>query len=90
MSAAAAPTDHPAKAHTAAVCIAPPYACWAPIQDARCFSDKSFVRWMPHINLLYPFLSDEGDAFERAAAAAARALSGLQPFQVRGRGQGHQ
>jgi hypothetical protein len=48
-------------------------------------------RWPPHINLLYPFVKDEGTAFEAAAARAAEALRGIEPFEVRacaGRGGG--
>lgn len=50
--------------------------------QARCFKDKSFVRWPPHINLLYPFHEDSGDAFAAAAETAAAACRSIQPFQV--------
>ena len=39
-------------------------------------------RWPPHINLLYPFYEDTGNAFRECTEAAAQALSTLQPFEV--------
>ncbi|GBF95104.1 hypothetical protein Rsub_07688 [Raphidocelis subcapitata] len=83
--AAAEPRRGPAKAHTSAVCVVPPASLGGPIQHIRCFNDKSFVRralWPPHINLLYPFLTDEGGTFEAAAARAAEALGGVEPFEA--------
>jgi hypothetical protein len=46
--------------------------------------DKSFKRWMPHINLLYPFIKDESDgrAFDEAESAIRSAVAELQPFQI--------
>ncbi|KAG2425320.1 hypothetical protein HXX76_013736 [Chlamydomonas incerta] len=54
------------KVHTSSVAVVPPAAVWRRIQALRCFADKSFVRWPPHINLLYPF---HPDAAEQLAAA---------------------
>lgn len=70
------------KVHRSAVCLVPPRSVWAQVQEVRVFRDKSFARWMPHINLLYPFHEDTGDAFEAAAACCAEALRGFSPFQV--------
>lgn len=39
----------------AAVCLIPPAYLWHVVQRVRCRHDKSFLRWMPHVNLLYPF-----------------------------------
>lgn len=50
--------------------------------QARCFDDKGFVRWPPHINLLYPFDEDRGD-FSAAAATAHAVCRKFKPFQVR-------
>ena len=45
--------------------------------------DKGFCRWPPHINLLYPFVSDNsGPQFEAAAAAASTALAPFAAFDV--------
>jgi hypothetical protein len=84
-----------AKSHKSALCIIPPLAAQAAVQRVRCFHDKSFVRWPPHINLVYPFRSsssssDEDGAssasgqsvLEDAAHAATCALAHVQPFKV--------
>ena len=43
------------KVYTSAVVIIPPESVWAPIQEIRRIYDRQINRWMPHINLLYPF-----------------------------------
>jgi 2'-5' RNA ligase len=45
----------PAKTHHTAVAIVPPEGVWEPIQVIRRRHDRQIHRWMPHINLLYPF-----------------------------------
>ena len=65
--------------HTSAVVICPPSSQWGPIQEIRSVNDKSYVRWMPHVNLLYPFLLDDDDGDEaprRNFDAAATAVAG--------------
>ncbi|PRW59353.1 2 -5 RNA ligase [Chlorella sorokiniana] len=68
------------KTHKTAIALIPPRSVWAPLQEVRCFNDKSFVRWPPHVNLLYPFLDSQH--FPAAAQAAAEALRSFKPFQV--------
>ena len=68
--------------HSSAVCLIPPRSCWDQLQEDRCFKDKAFVRWPPHINLLYPFLSDGGTTFEEAARTARYSIAAVQPFEV--------
>ena len=79
--------------HTSAVVICPPTSTWEPIQRIRAVNDKSYTRWMPHINLLYPFLLDDGEEgdgnFDRAAAKAREALRDIEPFTVSLRTFGH-
>ncbi|GLC64635.1 hypothetical protein PLESTF_000187200 [Pleodorina starrii] len=58
----------PLKVHTTAVAVVPPVSVWRHIQAIRCFRDKSFVCWPPHINLLYPFFPDEDREAGRSAA----------------------
>jgi hypothetical protein len=70
------------KVHKSALCLIPPRSTWQKLQLIRCFKDKSFVRWPPHINLLYPFVEDVGDNFSQAAASIAQAVAGLEPFEV--------
>lgn len=72
----------PAKVHKAAIAIIPPLHLTHAIQRIRCFKDKSYVRWPPHINLLYPFLEDSSDTFATAAVKAAEAVAGIKPFKV--------
>ncbi|CAE8730870.1 unnamed protein product, partial [Polarella glacialis] len=65
-----------------ALVIMPPVEVWDGIQSVRQTNDKSFYRWMPHINLLYPFYEDVGDLFEEAAREMEIALEGIQPFNL--------
>jgi len=69
--------------YKSAACIVPPEAVWGPIQAIRRDHDRGFVRWLPHINLLYGFIPDELDNFARAAEALQAALSTVPPFRVR-------
>jgi 2'-5' RNA ligase len=41
--------------HTTALCLIPPEDVWEQIQSIRSVHDKAYPRWMPHINLVYPF-----------------------------------
>ena len=76
-----------------AVVLIPPETIWEPIQAIRSAHDPQFVRWMPHVTLLYPFVPETrlDEAAERLAPAAAAAepfeatLGGFGPF-VHGRG----
>ena len=47
----------PSKTHTTAVVLIPPESAQPPIQAIRRVHDRNFVRWMPHITLLYPFVA---------------------------------
>ncbi len=44
------------KTHTSAIVIIPPKDKWTQIQKIRKEYDSQFNRWMPHINLIYPFI----------------------------------
>jgi len=68
--------------YESAVILAPPPSRWKSIQEIRSARDKSYLRWPPHVNLLYPFVVDDGDdgKFAAAAAMAADALRGATPF----------
>lgn len=44
------------KTHHTAVALVPPPMLWEPIQAIRRLHDRHVQRWMPHINLLYPFV----------------------------------
>jgi 2'-5' RNA ligase len=45
----------PGKTHHSAVAVVPPEQVWGPIQAIRRLYDRQAHRWVPHINLLYPF-----------------------------------
>eukprot|EP00210_Caulerpa_lentillifera_P001878 g1807.t1 len=60
--------------HKSAVCFIPPRKAWDSIQEIRCFNDKSFVRWPPHINLLYPFWKYNETDFDTASRRLRRVL----------------
>ncbi|MBU1899592.1 2'-5' RNA ligase family protein [Myxococcota bacterium] len=63
-----------------AVVIIPPQDLSAPIQAIRAAHDKSYARWMPHINLLYGFLPEAH--FAEAADVISRALAEFEPFTL--------
>lgn len=68
------------KVHTSALCIIPPKHVWHDIQIIRRDHDKGFVRWMPHINVMYPFYGDEnGQVFEKCAFMAHQSLRDVHP-----------
>ncbi|CAG8486276.1 2348_t:CDS:2 [Paraglomus occultum] len=46
------------KSFKSALCIIPPDNCWPRIQNIRVLHDKHYKRWMPHVNVLYPFTHD--------------------------------
>lgn len=81
-TAAAQPSGGRLKAVKSAVVVMPPVRAWDCIQSIRKSHDKSFYRWMPHINVLYPFYEDQGDTFEKAADEAERSLRALRPFSL--------
>ncbi|CAE7216389.1 unnamed protein product [Symbiodinium necroappetens] len=76
------PTFAAVKSVKSALVVMPPVQMWDPIQQIRRGRDKGFFRWMPHINMLYPFLEDTGGDFEAAAARAREALQDVEPFTL--------
>lgn len=71
----------PPKTHQAAVIAIPPPEVWEPIQAVRRQYDRHIHRWMPHVNLLYPFWSREhfANALPRLQDVGAH----LAPFEAR-------
>jgi len=63
-----------------ALCLIPPPEMWGPIQAIRRIYDKSYVRWPPHVNLLYPFIPDT--EFGAAVPKLQQALASVIPFTV--------
>ena len=70
----------PSKTHTTAVVLIPPESAQPPIQAIRRIHDRNFVRWMPHITLLYPFA--ERRDFADVTAALAKAAQQIVPFSI--------
>jgi len=63
-----------------ALCLIPPENVWEQIQSIRSIHDKAYPRWMPHINLIYPFVPEEN--FENIKAQLEPILKRKKPFQI--------
>src|SRR5262245_53225585 len=70
----------PEKTHHTAVAIVPPEAEWEPIQEIRRRHDRQVNRWMPHVNLLYPFRPRA--EFQEVTPALVAACVTLQPAAI--------
>ena len=68
------------KTHRTACAILPPYEVWEPIQAIREKHDRQIRRWMPHINVLYPFVPQED--FDRVEPLLREVCAGIDPFEV--------
>jgi len=68
------------KTYNSAIVLIPPEDCWDPIQAIRREHDRHVRRWMPHINLLYPFRPRV--QFDAIEDELRRACSGIEPFEV--------
>eukprot|EP00727_Mastigamoeba_balamuthi_P004739 m51a1_g14263 putative polynucleotide adenyltransferase (283) ;mRNA; f:300588-301436 len=68
----------PRKSFKVAVVLSPPEGAWGPVQEIRRRHDKAYGRWMPHVNVVWPFAPEDAwgpaRAVERLRAAAARAV----------------
>lgn len=70
----------PTRTHRSALTIVPPEAVWGPIQTIREKHDRQVRRWMPHINLLYPFRPQE--EFPALTRAIATDCTAIIPFTI--------
>src|SRR6202043_2332767 len=75
------------KTHQTAVAVVPPQEVWGPIQAIREKHDRQFRRWMPHVNLLYPFYPPErvSEALPRLVEACMKIapfLLSLNEFRI--------
>jgi 2'-5' RNA ligase len=68
------------KTHQTAVAFVPPQEVWGPIQAIRERHDRQYRRWMPHINLLYPFYL--AGQFTEALPPLVAACAKITPFMV--------
>lgn len=71
----------PVRTHHTAVVIIPPPDLWEPIQAVRRRYDRKLRRWMPHVNLLYPF--QPAAWFDTLEGRVARVLRAVEPFEIR-------
>ncbi|CAF1166096.1 unnamed protein product [Rotaria sordida] len=63
-----------------ALCLIPPDNVWEQIQSIRSIHDKAYPRWMPHINLIYPFTLEKN--FDNIKAQLEPILNRIKPFQI--------
>jgi poly(A) polymerase len=68
------PLDQEPKVELTAAVLIPPEGAWEPVQAIRRMHDPQFIRWMPHVTLLYPFvpearLAEAADLLGPAAAS---------------------
>ena len=70
----------PNKTHTTAVVLIPPESVQPPIQIIRRVHDRNFLRWMPHITLLYPFA--ERHDFESVIPILTKATQQVSSFSI--------
>jgi 2'-5' RNA ligase len=68
------------KTPCSAVAVLPPVEVWPPIQAIRQRYDRCFHRWMPHINLLYPFYPAE--YFAAVLPRLTTVCRQLHPFEI--------
>ena len=69
-------------AHTSALCVEIDAALHDAIQPVRQQFDHAFPRWMPHINLLYPFILDDLRLEEHLLPPLAEAISQMPCFSI--------
>lgn len=70
--------------HTALVCI-PPKKFWPRIEAIRKKNDGDFERWMPHINLFFPFIANSyrnDDLTDFTEEVLRPICSQMKPFKV--------
>lgn len=68
------------KTHHTSVVVIPPQDVWEPIQAIRRQHDRQIHRWMPHINLLYPFVPRQH--FATALPLLSAACQQVPAFEV--------
>ncbi len=69
------------KATFTAMCIIPPKELWPEIQAIRSLFDPAYARWMPHINMAFPFL--QPTEFELGKSMMQEELKDFPAFKIR-------
>jgi 2'-5' RNA ligase len=73
-------SSDPNKTHKASLVVIPPKELAGPIQAIRKAHDRKVGRWMPHINIIYPFRPRR--MFGEAATLVAEACAEVTPFEL--------
>ncbi len=68
------------KVYTSACVIIPPEEIWEPIQKIRRKYDRQINRWMPHINLFYPFIYES--QFDKIVEDFKKICYKIEPFKI--------
>ena len=71
------------KTHQTSVIAMPDDQVWGPIQAIRREHDRQIHRWMPHVNLLYPFYPRELFQIEQVIPRLEAACRQVAAFDVR-------
>ncbi|KAI0872669.1 hypothetical protein GGS24DRAFT_466649 [Hypoxylon argillaceum] len=73
--ASSQPKTVPVDSHDTALCIIPPKRLWPSLNRLRSLYDKTYEKWPPHVNLVYPYVRVED--LPRASALVASQMSQL-------------
>ncbi|KAL7629033.1 hypothetical protein AAE478_000551 [Parahypoxylon ruwenzoriense] len=72
------PSAFPIDSYDTALCIIPPRHLWTAVEALRSRYDKAYLKWPPHVNLVYPFVPVQG-----LSAAMESIISQFQARDVR-------
>lgn len=73
-------TETSDKTHRASLVVIPPDTLSEPIQAIRRKHDRKVGRWMPHMNIVYPFRPRRN--FGMAARLTEEACARIEPFEI--------
>lgn len=63
-----------------AICFIPPIEYLSYIQTIRSKYDSAYSRWMPHMNLFFPFV--ESDKIDKVVEELTKVLKSVPPFEI--------
>lgn len=63
-----------------AICIIPPIERLSYIQSIRSQYDKAYERWMPHINLVFPFVNSND--IDSVTEKLQKVMKDVKPFEI--------
>lgn len=68
------------KDYKCSIALIPPLHVWASIQNIRSQHDEQYLRWPPHINVVYPFIRDIPAVLQSRGVELCNALRSVSPF----------